>query len=109
MSEQKFIDGVQEISINQGVVRVDMFTYSAEKRTENGDFAPEFEMRLLMSPEGFLQTFSAMERIVNRLIEQGAINRKGAEPAPEPSPEPTTAPGPAQPSSPVSRPQSPNF
>lgn len=79
MSKQEFIDGVQEISIQGGIVRVDYFTYSATEDDAEGKPAKEFTKRLLMSPEGFLQSFSAMERIVDQLVDRGAIKRKGDE------------------------------
>jgi len=81
MSNQEFVDGVQEITIQSGIVRVDYFTYSAEAKDSSGKPAKELSKRLLMSPEGFLQTFSAMERIVDQLVDRGAIKRKD-DPAP---------------------------
>jgi len=76
MTDQRFVDGVKDISIAGGVVRVDFFTYSTEQKNDDGRYVPEFSNRVLMSPEGFLQTFSAMERIVDQLIDKGAIKRK---------------------------------
>ena len=77
MSDQEFVDGIKEITIQDGIVRVDYFTYSPELDDASGKPAKAFSKRLLMSPEGFLQTFSAMERIVDQLVERGAIKRKG--------------------------------
>ncbi|MEM6491472.1 MAG: hypothetical protein AAF684_06150, partial [Pseudomonadota bacterium] len=76
MHNQEFIDGVREISISGGVVRVDLFTYSTDEKGSDGKFEPTFSKRLLMSPEGFLRTFSAMEKIVDQLVDKGAIKRK---------------------------------
>lgn len=79
MSDQEFVDGVKEISIQGGIVRVDYFTYSPELDDASGKPAKVFSKRLLMSPEGFLQSFSAMERIVDQLVDKGAIKRKEGE------------------------------
>jgi hypothetical protein len=76
MTKQEFVDGVQEITIQGGIVRVDYFTFSAEEKDASGKPAKVFAKRILMSPEAFLQTFSAMERIVDQLVERGAIKRK---------------------------------
>ncbi|MEL6582599.1 MAG: hypothetical protein AAFQ36_02095 [Pseudomonadota bacterium] len=80
MSNQEFVDGVQEITIQGGIVRVDYFTYSAEEKDASGKPAKVFAKRLLLSPEAFLQSFSAMERIVDQLVERGAIKRKDDKP-----------------------------
>jgi len=74
---QAFCDGIDAISTIGGTVRIDLFAFSADKaKAAGGKPGAEVVQRLVMSPEGFLQAFGAMENMVAELVKKGVIARK---------------------------------
>ncbi len=75
MAQQRdiFADGIGEITLSGGMVRMDLVTLVG-KPAEN-DNQPKFEtsQRVVMPPDGFLRSFSAMENLVKQLIEAGLV------------------------------------
>lgn len=72
LAEIKFIDGVDEITLNGGMVRMDLAVYSRDV-DENGKHKLESAGQIVMPPDGFLRSFTAMEDLVKQLIEAGLI------------------------------------
>jgi len=80
--EQRYCDGVEEVSITSGIVRIDFYNYTAGPKGKDGRPARELSHRVLLSPEGFVQTFTALEQVVKQLQDKGLLQRKaGAAPA----------------------------
>jgi hypothetical protein len=73
---QLFVDGVFNVAIQDGAVRVDFFQLSPTQRDAEGKPQRQFAHRLIMSPQGFLQTYSAMDQLVKQLEERGLVQRK---------------------------------
>ncbi|MCA1971516.1 MAG: hypothetical protein LDL44_01640 [Caenispirillum sp.] len=74
---QTYCDGIDGISTIGGTVRIDLFAFSADKaKASGGKPGTEVVQRLVLSPEGFLQAFGAMESMVNELVRKGVIARK---------------------------------
>ncbi|MBI1209608.1 MAG: hypothetical protein GC191_20285 [Azospirillum sp.] len=78
-----FIDGVERIGFGRGVVRIDFYGLSSTLFGEDKQPLPEFRQRLVMSPEGFLDTLAAMQGLATKLQEAGMMPRR-APPAPQP-------------------------
>jgi hypothetical protein len=76
--DQRYCDGVEEVSITSGIVRVDFFHYAAGERAKDGRPPRELSHRVLLSPEAFVQAFTALEQVVKQLQEKGLLQRKGA-------------------------------
>ncbi len=74
--EQKYCDGVEEISITSGIVRVDLYHYTAGEKDKDGRPPRELSHRVLLSPEAFVQTFTAFEQVVKQLQEKGLLQRR---------------------------------
>lgn len=74
--ELKFCDGVMDISITNGVVRVDFFNYTNGERDKNGNPPREFSHQTVLTPEAFLQTYTAFDQMVNELVERGLLSRQ---------------------------------
>lgn len=70
-----FADGVGEISLVGGMVRIDWVSLSAREKDETGQPALEVRQRMVLPPEGFLRAFSAMEDLVKQLVDAGVIRR----------------------------------
>ncbi|MGE0720030.1 MAG: hypothetical protein AB7P02_31590 [Alphaproteobacteria bacterium] len=75
--EQIYSDGVEEVSITSGVIRIDLYQYVLGTRDKDGRPPKEVSHRLLLSPEAFVQTYSALEQVVKQLEEKGLVQRKG--------------------------------
>lgn len=74
--EQKYCDGIEEISITSGIVRVDFYHYIAGAKDKDGRPPRELSHRVLLSPEAFVQTFAAFEQVVKQLQEKGLLQRR---------------------------------
>jgi hypothetical protein len=94
-----FADGIGEISLVGGMVRMSLVSLVGSRR--DGD-QPRFEPRerIIMPPDGFLRSFSAMEDLVKQLINAGLVKPKESNAGPE------SAAARSEPSMP---PKSPNF
>lgn len=76
--EQKFCDGVEEVSITSGIVRVDFFHFTNGAKGQDGRPPRELSHRVCLSPEAFIQSFTALEQVVKQLQEKGLLQRRDA-------------------------------
>ncbi|MGQ0664716.1 MAG: hypothetical protein ACT4P2_14290 [Pseudomonadota bacterium] len=79
-----FADGIGEISITGGVVRIDFVSLQPVKADAGAKPVPVVRQRIIMPPDGFLHAFSTMENLVRQLEKTGAVKRQ---PAAEPGAE----------------------
>jgi len=68
-----FADGIGEISLSGGMVRLDLVSLVGSQNNENDKPRLEPKGRIIMPPEGFLRSFGAMENLVKQLIDAGLI------------------------------------
>ena len=97
----EFADGIGEITLAGGMVRMDLVTMAGRPKESEGQPNLEVSARIVMPPDGFLRSFSAMENLVKQLIDAGLVKPReggGSENAVS-----ADAGGPAEP------PKSPNF
>jgi len=71
-----YADGIGEITLTGGMVRIDLVSLSAKERDAEGRPRLEFRKRVVLPPEGFLRSFSAMEDLVKQLVDAGLIKRR---------------------------------
>jgi hypothetical protein len=83
MSEREFFaDGIGEITLSGGMVRMDLVTMVGSQNDPENKPRLELSKRIVMPPDGFLRSFSAMENLVKQLIEAGLVKpRDGEQPA----------------------------
>ncbi|MBW1649379.1 MAG: hypothetical protein JRJ44_01635 [Deltaproteobacteria bacterium] len=77
MSENIFVDGAVEIRIAGGAIRLDLASYSSDKKDKNQN--PMLEKTghtLIMTPEGFVQLYAALEKVAARLTDVGILRKK---------------------------------
>lgn len=70
---EQFVDGVANIGLSNGVVRIDFAHLSATARDANGQPSLERNLRVVTSVEGFVATYQTMQRMVERLAKQGKL------------------------------------
>lgn len=71
-----YADGIGEITLTGGMVRIDLVSLSAKEKDSEGRPKLEFRKRIVLPPEGFLRSFSAMEDLVKQLVDAGLIKRR---------------------------------
>ncbi len=79
--QEIYADTMGEITLSGGMVRIDLVSL-AGGQVKEGE-TPKFEprARVVMSPDGFLRSFSAMENLVKQLVDAGLVKQKGNAPA----------------------------
>ena len=83
MSESRdfFADGIGEITLAGGMVRMDLVTLVGSQNDPENKPRLEPSRRIVMPPDGFLRSFSAMENLVKQLIDAGLVKPRDGEPA----------------------------
>lgn len=83
MQAELYADAIGEITVSGSVVRVDLVSLSATERDATGKPVPEFRQRVVMSLEGFANSFDVIQKAMNGLTESGAIRRTTSATGPE--------------------------
>jgi hypothetical protein len=74
MSEETiFCDGISNITLIGGMVRIDLFTLSPTAKDKNGRPSMQFLTQLIMPPDAFLQGLGAMQNLVQQLKDKGVV------------------------------------
>ena len=76
-----FADGIGEITLSGGMVRMDLVTLRGSQNDSENKPKLEFSQRVIMPPDGFLRSFSAMENLVKQLIDAGLVKPRDGEKA----------------------------
>jgi hypothetical protein len=90
-----FCDGLREVTVVNGVVRLEFHRLEAVQRGQNRELQPVVEFTVALPVQGFMQALGVLENVRARFAEQGLIGAPG-------SPEDNT-PAPPMPT------KSPNF
>ena len=81
MSEELFVDGILGVGYGKGAVRIDFFALSADAVDAQGQPAKARCQRIVMTTEGFVEAFSLLAGVMDKLQAQGVVRRQTA-PAP---------------------------
>ncbi len=79
MFQDIFADGIGEITLSGGMVRMDLVTLIGSQNDDANKPRLEVKQRIVMPPDGFLRSFSAMENLVKQLIEAGLVKPRDGE------------------------------
>ena len=71
-----YADGMGEITLSGGMVRIDLVSLSSEKKDSEGRPELDIRQRIVMPPDGFLRSFSAMEDLVQKLMKAGLVKSR---------------------------------
>ena len=78
MSHHVFCDGLQDVSIVSGVVRLDYVHHVPGATGPDGKPRKEHPLRVCMSPEAFVQSYAVLERVMQELASRGLVTRRSA-------------------------------
>ena len=69
-----FIDGVGDVRIHEGIVRIDLLALSPTERDKEGNPVPQFVDQMVMSPHAFLRMVSALGATVKQMQDKGLLS-----------------------------------
>lgn len=78
MKQHIYADGVANVSLAGGMVRLDMFHYSGQSGNEQQELAKSVDLQLVMQPLAFMRAYESMQRFVAELEKMGVVQRGGA-------------------------------
>ena len=77
LSNHTFIDGVGDIRLRDGVIRMDLLALSPTVRDKEGNPVPQLVDQLVMSPVAFGRMVQSMGQTIQQLQKQGLIPKVG--------------------------------
>ena len=72
MSDELFVDGILGVGFGKGAVRIDFFAMG-EGRDAKGQPTKERRQRLVMTTEGFVESFTLLAGVMDKLKDAGLI------------------------------------
>ncbi len=82
--ERFFADEVGAIVIRDGIVRIDLITYPPASVDTEGNPAPVFTQRILMTIGDLMRSYESMRKVVQKLVDDGVlVLGNGAEAPPQ--------------------------
>ncbi len=73
---QLFVDGIANLNFTQGTFRFDLASYSNTVKADDGKTKTKLDsqMKIIMTPQGFVQTMNVMQRFLKEVEEKGIIH-----------------------------------
>jgi len=81
--QEFFADGIGEITLSGGMVRLDLVSLVGSQNDENDKPRLIAKRRIIMPPDGFLRSFSAMENLVKQLVDAGVVRQRDQDSKPD--------------------------
>lgn len=78
MKQYIYADGVENVSLAGGMVRMDLFHYAGGPGEGQHDLPREVDQQLVLPPAAFMRAFESMQRFVAELEKNGVIKRQAA-------------------------------
>ena len=94
MQNELYADAIGEITVTGTIIRIDLVSLSATEKDASGQPVPQLRQRVVMSIEGFANSFDVLQKAMNGLIEAGAVKRVDAQPPVAPARNNGSAPRP---------------
>ena len=76
MTAEIFADGVSEVNIASGLARINFVSLSGTLKDDKGNPQRELRQRVVITPQGVLELFGALQQVIERLVEAGLIQRR---------------------------------
>jgi hypothetical protein len=75
MQDELYADSIAEITVTGTIIRIDFSSLSPSDRDAAGQPKSVFRQRVVMSVEGFANSFEVLNNAMQGLIDAGAIRR----------------------------------
>ncbi len=89
-----FCDGLKEVTVVNGVVRLEFHRLEAVQRRANRELQPIVEFSIALPMQGFMQALGVLENVRDRFAEQGLLASPGSPDGGAPPPPPKAAKSP---------------
>ena len=76
MKQYLYADGVENVSLAGGMVRLDMFHYDGKPVSGSQELPREVDQQLVMPLSAFMRAFESMQHFVKELEKNGVITRQ---------------------------------
>jgi hypothetical protein len=76
MIDEVFADGISEVNIAAGIVRINFVSYSATEKDAKGNPTRELRHRVVTTPQGVLELYASMKQVIDKLVETGVLQRR---------------------------------
>ncbi|MGF1748669.1 MULTISPECIES: hypothetical protein [Vibrio] len=83
MADQHYIDGIENVAIIAGNIRMDFYTFAVDPETSGKEPPKEHNLRLVMSPDAFLRSWQTHAQLLEELKSRGLVTEKQANTEPE--------------------------
>jgi hypothetical protein len=78
MHTEIYADGIGEITVTGSVIRIDLVSLSPTERDANNNPKAAFRQRIVMPLDGFANAAELVQKVLQGLIDAGAIQRRQA-------------------------------
>ena len=85
MKQYIYADGVENVSLAGGMVRLDLFHYDGEPSEGQRELPHEVTQQLVLPAAAFMRAFESMQRFVAELEKNGVVHRNAPAPIPTPA------------------------
>jgi hypothetical protein len=83
-----FCDGIKEVTVVNGIVRLEFHRLETVQRGQNRELQPVVEFTIALPMQGFMQALAVLENVRGRFAEQGLISPSGTPDGGGPAPPP---------------------
>src|SRR5438105_35892 len=73
MVPETYTDGIGWIGLSEGMIRIDYVTLPPNVENNGHGPEPEVRHRLIMTPQAFLRSCAAQQRLIEKLQEAGMV------------------------------------
>lgn len=80
MKQYIYADGVENVSLAGGMVRLDLFHYAGRSAEGERELLREVDQQLVLPPAAFMRAYESMQRFVAELEKSGLVKRSVAAP-----------------------------
>lgn len=75
MKQYIYADGVENVSLAGGMVRLDLFHYAGRPAEGERELLREVDQQLVLPPAAFMRAYESMQRFVAELEKSGLVKR----------------------------------
>ncbi|WP_170419302.1 hypothetical protein [Ruegeria atlantica] len=77
-AQQVYIDGISNIAMINSNMRIDCFSFGVDPQADPESPPVEENLRLVLSPQGFLRAYEVFDRMFKEMESRGVIQRNKA-------------------------------
>lgn len=92
MKNYLYTDGVDNITLAGGMVRLNLFHYDGSPTVEKEELPRVVDKQLVLPPAAFMRAFESMQRFVEELEKSGVVHRNAVHLTPKQAPAKAVSP-----------------